>query len=89
MRRLPAARRGRQHQRVVRELCVEVVLGSTARRLTPSPTQHLILHAHTHAFPPHWPPLTPAGELQALHDKSHPRIKRVPLTPVLAAADKK
>jgi hypothetical protein len=30
-----------------------------------------------------------AGELQALHDKSHPRSKRVPLTPVQAAADKK
>ena len=28
----------------------------------------------------------PAGELQALHDKTHPRIKRIPVTPVPSAA---
>ena len=51
-------------------------------------------------WPPLWPPpalrLTPSpplhppteGELQALHDKTHPRIKRIPVTPVPSAAAK-
>jgi len=45
--------------------------------------------AHTCAPRNAAPILLRAGELQALHVKSHPRIKRVPLTPVQAAADKK